>query len=387
MNRQGVRNMDIRKRIAVLFPSFLGGGAEAVGVWILDALKNRHDLTLVTLTDNPLETYDESFGTSLADSGIKVKCPFKGPLRPLPQKFFQRVREFPVLRQHLLLRYFHSLRDSFDLCFSAYNEMDLGERGIQYFHDTPGSCVGSPLVRKLTGFNVDRMKSNLSLAPSIWMGKRIKAAYGIESQVVYPPVRTDFPERDWKDRENGFLCVARFSPEKRIERAIEIISKVRQGGTDTHLRIVTLGGKARYERSIERLRAKHGDWIRIERGLTNDQYVGLLGGYRYFLNASDHEGFGIAITEAINAGCIPFVMGSGGQQEILDVCPELVFQDTSEAVRAMEEMMASDSLQAGAIQKLRELRGRFSTDRFRSEICGLVDDFLEHRSPPTPASA
>ena len=72
--------MSTQKKIAVLFPSFLGGGAEAVGVWILDALKDEYDLTLVTLTDNPLEKYDVFFGTHLAHSQIHVKCPFKGAL-------------------------------------------------------------------------------------------------------------------------------------------------------------------------------------------------------------------------------------------------------------------------------------------------------------------
>ncbi|MCP4189236.1 MAG: glycosyltransferase family 4 protein [Planctomycetaceae bacterium] len=372
--------MDARKRIAVLFPSFLGGGAEAVGVWILDALKDHYDVTLVTLTDNLFEKYDELFGTRLAQAGIHVRCPFKGFLRPLPEKFFLRVTEVPVLRQHLLLRYFHSLRDSFDLCFSAYNEMDLRDQGIQYFHDTPGTCVGFPPVQKIFGFKAPRMKANLSLVPSAWMARRIEVAYGIKSTVVYPPVRSDFPVQDWKARENGFLCVARLSPEKRIETAIEIIDKVRRAGTDTHLRIVTLGGKAHYERSIARLCAEHKDWIRIERNLTSDQYAKLLGCYRYFINASEHEGFGIAIFEALNAGCIPFVMGTGGQQEMLDICPEFGFSDPTDAARTISRVMADESLQADSLRKLVALRGRFSIDRFRSEILALVDDFFEQRS-------
>lgn len=331
----------------------------------------------MTLTDNPLEKYDLTFGTSLAPAEIHVKSPFKGFFRSLPEKFFLRINEVPVLHQHLLMHYFYSLRESYDLCFSAYNEMDLGECGIQYFHDKPGSCIGPLLVQRIFGYSNMRMQNNISLVPSAWMARRVEAAYGMESMVVYPPVRSVFPAKDWTERVNGFLCVARFSPEKRIEKAIEIIAQVRKNGFDVSLRIVTLGGKANYERHIRKRCADHGNWIHIDQDLTNDQYVRLLSEYRYYLNASKNEGFGIAIFEAINAGCIPFVLGSGGQQEGLDQYTEFIFNKTNKAIKVISEILKSENLQKAALQKLFLLRGHFSVDRFRAEIMNITNDFFE----------
>ena len=231
------------------------------------------------------------------------------------------------------------------------------------------------------------MKSNVSLAPSDWLARRFQDAYGIRSRVIHPPVRSEFMTEDWGLREDGFLCVARLSPEKRIESAIEVIAALRRNGIDTHLRIVTSGGKARYERSILRLCEQNGDWIRLERNLTNERYIKLLGRYRYFLNASNQEGFGIAMAEALNAGCIPFFLGTGGQQEVLESCPELGFSNPSVAAEKISLFIQNDALQAEALQALEPLRGRFSIELFRREIQQLVAEFLENDSPAeTPAN-
>jgi hypothetical protein len=61
------------KKIAVLFPAFLSGGAEAICAWILESLKVDFDATLVTLSDISLAELDKQYGTALHESGVKVQ--------------------------------------------------------------------------------------------------------------------------------------------------------------------------------------------------------------------------------------------------------------------------------------------------------------------------
>ena len=38
-----------RKKIAFYYPYFTGGGAEAVGLWMIQALMDKYDITLFTV--------------------------------------------------------------------------------------------------------------------------------------------------------------------------------------------------------------------------------------------------------------------------------------------------------------------------------------------------
>ena len=86
-------------------PYFMGGGAEAVALWILEALKEKYDLTLFTFYYPDWEKLNKLYETSLTPKEVKV-------VSVLP-KSWQGISEFlisnnPHFRQiaiHLSLRY------------------------------------------------------------------------------------------------------------------------------------------------------------------------------------------------------------------------------------------------------------------------------------------
>lgn len=365
----------MRKRIAVLYPSLNGGGAEAVCFWILEALKDDYHVTLVTLTPNDLSVFDRMYGTTLADSDIEIVTPVPSLLAPVSRFIFFRLGEFSPPRQHLLMRFFRRLQNRFDLCVSAYNEMDLGEPGIQYFHDPPRSRVGSQFFKRWSRYSEERMRANLSLVPSVWMGNVFRKAYGecFESRVVYPPARAAFRAMPWDERADDFLCIARLSNEKKLEDAVSILKEVRRRGYPVRLRILTAGGKWLYYQKIRRLVRRNSDWVFLMSGLSDDAYREALATHKYGINVAAQEGFGISIAELINAGCIPFVMGHGGQSEILDGCDFLHFSHPAEAVSKISSVLASAASQQALRGRLRARQGLFSTHRFQSEIRGIVD--------------
>ena len=86
------------------------------------------------------------------------------------------------------------------------------------------------LVEIVSGFCERRMYENITLTNSLWMRRVIEQVYGIHARVVYPPVKEDFPYVPFEERENGFVCVGRISPEKRLETVIDIVACLKKFG-------------------------------------------------------------------------------------------------------------------------------------------------------------
>ncbi len=192
-----------KARIAVFFPSFLGGGAEGVCLWILEALRAEYELTLHTFSEVDFARLNEYYGTHLGKEEVEV-------VQPLASATLNRVvagsRRLFTLRQHLLIRHLKRLGQEHELRISAFNEMDLGEPGIQYVHFplygrghervrgeilAPDSSVRAAyrdFCRLLSGFSDSGMRQNLTLVNSRWTAGIVRRVYGIEARVVYPPV-------------------------------------------------------------------------------------------------------------------------------------------------------------------------------------------------------
>ncbi|MEO0984335.1 MAG: hypothetical protein AAFY20_02180 [Cyanobacteria bacterium J06639_14] len=123
-----------KKRVAVWQPYFLGGGAEAVALWILEALYSDYEVTLYTLSSIDLSWLDAMYSTQLADKPITVKTQLPKWLNQ-PADFL--ISNNKMLRMSLIywtIRYFKSVASQYDVVFSAFNSLDMGQSGIQYLH-------------------------------------------------------------------------------------------------------------------------------------------------------------------------------------------------------------------------------------------------------------
>ena len=113
------------KKIAVLYPMFLGGEPKSVTLWMLQALTNRYDVTLFTFSKIDFKKLDRQFGTHLDGEGVRLHIPY-GSLKSI-----RNIQGYSLMtiRQHLLAHYFRNIRQQFDLAIAAFNEMDLGHQG------------------------------------------------------------------------------------------------------------------------------------------------------------------------------------------------------------------------------------------------------------------
>lgn len=173
------------KKIAIYYPYFTGGGAEAVALWILQALKEKYDLTLFVIGDVNFEKLNSLYGTSLSKQNIKVITFVPSYLTDVCYFMMANSNQIRMIFLHLLLRFFKQNCENYDLVMSAYNAMDLGKSGIQYIHWIK-VVEGTPFHHKISKFSEIQLAKNLSLTNSYCVATAAKETYGVDTRVVFP---------------------------------------------------------------------------------------------------------------------------------------------------------------------------------------------------------
>jgi glycosyltransferase involved in cell wall biosynthesis len=212
------------------------------------------------------------------------------------------------------------------------------------------------------------------IANSRWSADVLKKRHGAAAEVLYPPVPGEFPSVVPPEKENGFVCLGRIAPEKRVEQAVEIVEAVRNRGHDVHLHVIGgLGGD--YGDSIRRLCETRKSWVSLEGPLYGKQKCEMLSRHRYGIHACRGEAFGIAVAEMVKAGCIPFVPAEGGAAEIVNHSA-LTYANVEEAADKIDAVLRQEALQDDLRGHL-ALRGQqFSPQRFMEGIRKAVEEFL-----------
>jgi glycosyltransferase involved in cell wall biosynthesis len=104
------------------------------------------------------------------------------------------------------------------------------------------------------------------------------------------------------------------------------------------------------------------------------------------------EPFGMAVAELLSGGCIPFVYNGGGQVEIVDHDPRLIYNSAADAVDKIVRTLRDNHRQMALREHLAQRKELFTTRRFVlrvREIVAAAGDCPERsaRSPATAGSA
>jgi len=386
------------KRIGIIHPKLIeGGGSEARALYIAEALKNNYNITIITTYLTSLSSLNEYYGTSLTPKDIKI---IGHPFSP----FLKRIKYFNAIRGALFSRFCKNIAGSFDLLISAYNVMDFGKEGIQFIADfsfsdklrrkfTPrkqglkNSFYNENVLRKiylsfghfLSGISQEGYKKNLTIANSKWSAEVLRKKFGIESEVIYPPVVSGFPVVPWDKKKNGFIYIGRLVPEKKIDFIIEVLDKVRKCGFDIHFHIIGPLDNSTYVKYLKRIVKMKGDWIKLEGAKFKKDKQKLLAEHRYGITAHPNEAFGISIAEMVKAGCIVWVPDGGGQAEIVD-SKKLTFKNNDDAIQKIAKVLKSNKLQEELKKHLKKQSLNFSAEIFKKEVKKLVKNYLENRT-------
>jgi glycosyltransferase involved in cell wall biosynthesis len=379
------------KRVLVLQYSIEPpGGGNGVAAWMIDALSGAHRVTLLTWRRPDLTAVDRFFGTTLAERTFACLV---APAA-LRRAFACSPLTLALLKDAYLMRRARQLAAAFDVVISASNEADLGPRGIQYVHyprlDPERPAIDlrwyhrwPPLLRayraaalRITGFSPARMRRNLTLANSAWTADRLRAVHGIEALVVHPAVAAPWSAAQWAERADGFVCVGRLAPEKRLERVIDIVARVRARGHAVHLHLAGSADDAAYGAFIRRQVAAHAEWVSLEENLSRAALGALIIRHRYGIHAMEEEHFGMAVAEMVSAGCVVFAPAGGGQREILGGDERLLYRTPADAVLKITAVLTDPARQQALRDALAARASEFSPQRFAAIMRRLVDEFV-----------
>lgn len=386
-----------RSKIAVTHPRLGFGGSESVALWTVEALKDRHDVSLVTGGPVELARLNHYYGTNIQDGEIEITR------APLPLKWW-RTRKFAALHGAAFQRYCRRISARFDLVINTYGLCDFSVPSIQcvadfgfvrqwrttlhpelaryrrwWYGDSPLRRTYLNLCDAASRPNPEAWRQNLTLANSQWTANLLREKFEIVSQVLYPPVVDGFAEIPWERREDGFLCIGRVVPEKRMDAVIGILDLVRRRGRNIHLHILGAVDDSPFGRTIQCLAARHRDWVFLEGRVSGAEKMAMLAAHRYGINGRLHEPFGIAPAEMVKAGCITFVPNGGGQSEIVDH-PALTYENEQDGARKIEAVLACEATRKSLASHLRRQSAKFSVENFVTGIQESAEGVLAEQA-------
>lgn len=215
--------------------------------------------------------------------------------------------------------------------------------------------VASPLLHYLRMADyAAAQRVDIWLANSKYTQQRIKKYYGQESEVVYPPIRTDFYFPDLNIEKKYFLIVGRKSPAKHFEQAVMVCKKL-----SLPLYLTGSGGGGYV--SDEKLR-------RYYRGARALIIPGV-------------EDFGMAAAEALACGTPVIAQNTGGVREIVTGETGILYSGAS--VEALAEGIRQFLVREKTFQplELQQSAAKFSTAVFHKSIQKTVAETLRHWNP------
>jgi len=209
------------------------------------------------------------------------------------------------------------------------------------------------------------------VANSKCVAERIRKYYGRESEVIYPPVDTDFytpgDRRPEAGRSSYFVTVGRLVAYKNVDRIVLAFNKL-----GSPLKVVGTGPERR------RLEKIAGPNVELLGYRPKEELRDLLRGARAFVFCAE-EDFGIAPVEAQAVGTPVIAYGKGGAREtVLPGISGVLFE--SQAPDCVAEAVSGFRASEFDRTKIRGNALRFARERFRDEFGRFaLTKYSEHR--------
>jgi glycosyltransferase involved in cell wall biosynthesis len=229
-----------------------------------------------------------------------------------------------------------------------------------------------------------RVVTSISEFTRLWTTRR----WGLESQVVHPPVNTHFQR---VEKENLILSVGRFAVEGEghTKKQREMLAAFREmeGGLQDW-EYLSAGGLRDSPEHLDFFRAlsEQAAVCHRARVLANVERRELRSLYErasvfwhaagYGVEAADPvlmEHFGISTVEAMAAGCVPVVINRGGQREIIEHGATGFLWETLEELKEYTSALARDhGLRTRMSEAARERAHFFSQEEFARRFLALL---------------
>jgi L-malate glycosyltransferase len=382
------------------------GGSEFFAALLAEALSRNHHVDLFhRITSLTAEQLGENSGVDLRRVNLRYVAPDNGP----PQvSHLNPWRHYESSRQWLA-----ALSETYDIFIAIMH-------GVPPFcHAAKGALIvlfptpTAPYVKPTGGFALKsamrhparflyqnwewkkRMRTyELKTAISEFSRRWTKLRWGIDCQVVYPPVDTSFHR---VQKKKIILSVGRFAIEgeghgKKQEDMLAVFRQMKKEGLAgwRYFCVGALGDTAQHQAYFEKLSATGSDiGAELIANISRDRLKSLYEQAAIFWHAAGYgedestrpifvEHFGISTVEAMAAGCVPVVINKGGQREIVEHGVNGFLWETLEELRAYTRLLMNDDrLRERRAEAARERAQIFSRKAFVENFLGqLLGDRL-----------
>jgi len=213
----------------------------------------------------------------------------------------------------------------------------------------------------------------------------IDQEYGVDSTVIYPPV--DVEKIQSKRKENIILSVGRFSQltqAKNQHILVEVFKRISKSHSDWRL-ILAGGTEVGVDDYVSKLRrSSKACPIEIIENLSFDKISKLYGISKIFWSAAGFsinektepakvEHFGIAVVEAMSAGCVPIVYSAGGHKEIIDEAENgFLWKKKRELIKKTKKLLDNQSVLRKISSSAKKDALVYEYERFEAEVSELL---------------
>lgn len=362
--------------VTLIHPSLnRSGGAEKVCLEAIGALKERgYSVALYTLDEPQWRVIEGNWG-SVARPDTQHFL-MEGALNPSGVISWMRCS---VL--YLWLLYYAQTGDS--LTVNNYGEVYPFISDVSYIHSQPLASVdGNPYrvplweytgetYRRLHDRLLERHLSPVLVTNSTYNAGHVLNLLGSEPSILYPPID---PIPYWFEPKNGrVFTVCRLTPEKNLQVINEVLRHLRG------VRVSVAGGTTPQSSGIlSMLRSRYVDLYPNPR---RDEIISLMKESSVYLSTQPNEAFGMAVLEAMSAGCVPVVYRDGGPWHDI-LCArdgEIGYGYTTgeEAARCIADVLSDEELREQMRENAVRRASYFTRERFRDGLLGIVED-AEH---------
>lgn len=260
----------------------------------------------------------------------------------------------------------------------------FGKKNLLHFQVPFQNVNGKKLFNNLKFKKVDKVICNSFFTKNV-----IEKEYGVKGEVWYPPVSVeDFSPGK---KENIILAVGRFEKsltEKRQDILVEGFKKMLKGGLKDW-KLIIAGGCSTDENKNEILKDLKnkgaGFPIEIKVNIPFSELKDLYAKSKIFWHSAGYgadeeknpekvEHFGMTTVEAMAGGCVPLVVGKGGQKEIVEEKKNGFLWQSEDELVSLTERLISDTKQMSKMSESAVLRSReFSKEKFYGKIYNLSE--------------
>lgn len=248
-----------------------------------------------------------------------------------------------------------------------------------------------PAIKMSLKSNLKKMRVNSFFCNSMFTKSFIDKEFGINSNVVYPPVNIETKEGR---KENIILHVGRFrvvnvtsQDYKKQGVMIEVFKKMVDSGLKNWKFILAVGLQKNDESKFNQLKKRaEGYPIEFLINLKNDDLGKIYSKSKIYWHASGFgedlqkhpelaEHFGISTVEAMGAGAVPVVINEGGQKEIVTDGKNGFFWDTINELQVKTKKLVDNKELLNDMAKQARVRAKdFSKAKFFQKINQLIEE-------------